>query len=272
MNGSLVTIAKDVKIQVEFNAGKVARYRLIGYANRKLAREDFNDDRKDAGEIGAGHTVTALYEIVPVEAAMKLTQAEPVDELKYKKLPGVKNERAETPFELRQQAARKQQGIELVESPELLTVKLKYKRPNADKSEPELQFPLVDPRKKFADASADFRFATAVGAFGEWLRVSPASANWISGGKVALNGNRLTVPIQQGRSNRPLEKIAQIAHEAIEGDEFGRKQEFVEMIQAAAKLNGGSITLDAGDDEPDAREIDDLDVGESVKEKLKNLR
>ena len=71
MGGTLVTIAKDVKLQVEFNPGRVASYRLLGYENRALATRDFNDDRKDAGEIGAGHTVTALYEIIPVGAAAK---------------------------------------------------------------------------------------------------------------------------------------------------------------------------------------------------------
>ena len=80
MTGTLVTIAKDVKIQVEFNPAKVAGYRLIGYENRMLRTEDFNDDKKDAGEIGAGHTVTALYEIVP---AGKKVDVAPVDELKY---------------------------------------------------------------------------------------------------------------------------------------------------------------------------------------------
>ncbi len=82
MTGTLVTIAKDVKIQVEFNPAEVAAYRLIGYENRMLAREDFNNDKKDAGEIGAGHTVTALYEIVP--ASLKYPDGKPlVDELKY---------------------------------------------------------------------------------------------------------------------------------------------------------------------------------------------
>ena len=80
MTGTLVTIAKDVKIQVEFNPRQVAGYRLIGYENRMLRTEDFNDDTKDAGEIGAGHTVTALYEIVP---AGQKVDVPPVDELKY---------------------------------------------------------------------------------------------------------------------------------------------------------------------------------------------
>ena len=81
MTGTLVTIAKDVKIQIEFNPAQVAGYRLIGYENRVLAAEDFNDDKKDAGEIGAGHTVTALYEIVP---AGEKVDATGVDELKLR--------------------------------------------------------------------------------------------------------------------------------------------------------------------------------------------
>ena len=80
MTGTLVTIAKDVKIQVEFNPAQVAGYRLIGYENRMLRTEDFNDDKKDAGEIGAGHTVTALYEVIP---AGKPVDVPAVDELKY---------------------------------------------------------------------------------------------------------------------------------------------------------------------------------------------
>jgi secreted protein with Ig-like and vWFA domain len=81
INGTLVTIAKDVKIQVEFNPAQASAYRLIGYENRLLAKEDFNDDKKDAGEIGAGHTVTALYEVVPIGAGVRGTPA--VDPLKY---------------------------------------------------------------------------------------------------------------------------------------------------------------------------------------------
>ena len=77
MTGTLVTIAKDVKIQVEFNPAQVAGYRLIGYENRMLRTEDFNDDKKDAGEIGAGHTVTALYEIVPAGETVGTSQRRP---------------------------------------------------------------------------------------------------------------------------------------------------------------------------------------------------
>ena len=83
MSGTLVTIAKDVKIQVEFNPATVAAYRLIGYEKRMLRKEDFNDDRVDAGEIGAGHCVTALYEVVPAGLPVPQTSTPAVDALKY---------------------------------------------------------------------------------------------------------------------------------------------------------------------------------------------
>lgn len=146
MSGTLVTIAKDVKIQVEFNPVRVAGYRLIGYENRMLATEDFNDDTKDAGEIGAGHTVTALYEIVP--AGQSVNGVPPVDELKYQiagKLP--------------------------VPSMDLLTVKLRYKQPDSDTSS-KLEFPLKDEDRAFHQADGDFRFATSVAGFGMLLRDS----------------------------------------------------------------------------------------------------
>jgi Ca-activated chloride channel family protein len=152
--GTLVTIAKDVKIQVEFNPAQVQAYRLIGYENRMLAKEDFNNDRVDAGEIGAGHTVTALYEVVPVGAAMPEESAT-VDGLKYQKA--------------KQGAGSMEQGSL---SAELLTVKIRYKEPAGDVST-KLEFPLVDTGTQFADASADFKFAAAVAGFGMTLRDSP---------------------------------------------------------------------------------------------------
>ena len=114
--GTLETIAKDVKIQVEFNPREVAAYRLIGYENRLLNHEDFNDDKKDAGEIGAGHSVTALYEIVPVGEKV---DAADVDPLKYQR-------------ETRESGA--------AGSGELLTVKVRYKEPDGDASQ------LLEPR------------------------------------------------------------------------------------------------------------------------------
>ena len=156
MEGTLVTIAKDVKIQVEFNPEEVAAYRLIGYENRILAAKDFNDDKKDAGEIGAGHTVTALYEIVPkpdneTESADEEHQEKEVDDLRYQK-----------------QIRLSEQAL----SGELLTLKLRYKQPTGTKST-LIQFPVKDDEKRMGDADQDFQFAASVAAFGMLLRNSP---------------------------------------------------------------------------------------------------
>ncbi|MFV0337028.1 MAG: von Willebrand factor type A domain-containing protein [Chthoniobacterales bacterium] len=161
MGATLFTIAKDVKIQVEFNPAQVAAYRLIGYENRLLAKEDFNDDTKDAGEIGAGHSVTALYEIIPVGA--KIPGATSVDPLKY-----------QTPAATEKSAST---------SSELLTVKLRYKAPDGDTSK-LLEFPLAaEPVSEFTKASENLQFASAVAAFGMKLRNSPFSGN-ISWGEI----------------------------------------------------------------------------------------
>ena len=152
--GTLVTIAKDVKIQVEFNPARVAAYRLIGYENRMLAAQDFNDDKKDAGEIGAGHTVTALYEIVPAGAASDV-RPPPVDDLRYQ-MQGAPNEAAQ--------------------SGELLTLKIRYKQPDGDTST-KLEFPARDEGKRFGQATQDFRFAAAVASFGMLLRDSQFKGN-----------------------------------------------------------------------------------------------
>ena len=148
IGGTLVTIAKDVKLQIEFNPRAVQAFRLIGYENRVLAHQDFNDDKKDAGEIGAGHTVTALYEVVPPGVALTVPG---VDPLKY------------------QPAARPGAGAG---SGELLTVKLRYKEPDGARSS-LMEVPLTDAGEAFQDASPDFRFAAAVAAFGMVLRDSP---------------------------------------------------------------------------------------------------
>ena len=154
VNGTLVTVAKDVKIQVDFNPARVASYRLIGYENRLLKKEDFNDDQVDAGEIGAGHTVTALYEIVPVGAETGATTGvRSVDESKYAPV-----------------AAPRTPGS--VPSGELLTVRVRYKEPADDVSR-KLEFPLTDRGTAFADATPDFKFAAAVASFGMILRDSP---------------------------------------------------------------------------------------------------
>jgi Ca-activated chloride channel family protein len=153
VNGTLAVIAKDVKVQVEFNPAKVQAYRLIGYENRLLKKEDFNNDKIDAGDIGAGHTVTALYEVVPAGVEWKPDST--VDPLKYEK-PEARNQKLEA-----------KEG-----SNELLTVKLRYKAPDGDTSR-LLVFPLTDKNAAFADASGDFKFAAAVAGFGMVLRDSP---------------------------------------------------------------------------------------------------
>ncbi|HLA85254.1 MAG TPA: YfbK domain-containing protein, partial [Thermoguttaceae bacterium] len=166
MGGTLVTIAKDVKIQIEFNPARVAAYRLIGYENRILAKEDFNDDKKDAGEVGAGHTVTALYEVVPVGVKV---DTPPVDPLKYQKPASSATLPVASPVEGRE--AITSSAADASPSDELLTVKLRYKEPDAEKSR-RLEFPLVDRGESFARADHDFQFAAAVAEFGMLLRGS----------------------------------------------------------------------------------------------------
>ena len=162
VNGTLAVIAKDVKVQVEFNPAKVQAYRLIGYENRLLKQEDFNNDKIDAGDIGAGHTVTALYEVVPAGVEWKPDST--VDELKYRK--------PETGDWKAQKESSPVSGIANPVSQELLTVKLRYKAPDGGTSR-LLEFPLTDQNAAFADASADFKFAAAVAGFGMVLRDSP---------------------------------------------------------------------------------------------------
>jgi Ca-activated chloride channel family protein len=143
--GTLFTVAKDVKIQVEFNPARVQAYRLLGYENRLLAKEDFADDRKDAGELGAGHSVTALYEVVPVGASPVAVAS---DSLTYQQVT------------LRRSAGQ---------SSELLTVKLRYKDPKGTTSR-LLKSSVVD-RGEYR-SSDDQRFASAVAAFALVLRNS----------------------------------------------------------------------------------------------------
>jgi Ca-activated chloride channel family protein len=151
--GSLVTVAKDVKIQVEFNPKEVSAYRLIGYENRRMDDKDFHDDRKDAGELGAGHTVTVLYEIVPA-GRQALDDLPP---LKYQRV----SEAALT---------------DAAHAGQLLNVQVKYKEPREDQSR-QLDFPLAHGSKRFGEASSDFQFAAAVASFGMILRQSPFSGN-----------------------------------------------------------------------------------------------
>ncbi|MGB6220970.1 vWA domain-containing protein [Haloferula sp.] len=146
LSGTLVTIAKDVKIQVEFNPGKVKAYRLIGYANRVLRNQDFNNDKVDAGDIGAGHTVTAFYEIVPV--GVDAPGVGEVDELRYQRPEGRK---------------------ELVESDDWFTLKLRYKHPEGEKSQ-LIETPVKGDALAWEEAGNDFRMASAAALFGMKLR------------------------------------------------------------------------------------------------------
>ncbi|MCB9939206.1 MAG: VWA domain-containing protein [Planctomycetaceae bacterium] len=158
--GSLVTIAKDVKIKVEFNPAEVAAYRLLGYENRLMSAPDFDNDAKDAGEIGAGHTVTALYEIVPAKATEQLTST--AGSLKY--------QRPVTPVEPPKELTA------AAETGELLTLFLRYKQPDADESTLR-EFTVESQRRAFDDASSDFRFAAAIASFGMVLRNSEFQGN-----------------------------------------------------------------------------------------------
>ena len=184
LSGTLVTIAKDVKIQVEFNPAQVSGYRLIGYEKRLLAKEDFNDDKKDAGEIGAGHTVTALYEVVP--AGKELPKTATVDPLKYQ---GTAAEKSEVRTEGRAAAAADGANQKSEISPELLTLKLRYKAPDGDTSK-LLEFPLTDTGATWEKSSGDFRFAAAVAGYGMLLRDSShkGNATWNSVRELAVEG------------------------------------------------------------------------------------
>ena len=156
--GTLFTIAKDVKLQIEFNPAKVKSYRLIGYENRMLKSEDFNNDKKDAGELGSGHSVTALYEVIPVgvESSFDL-----VDALKY-------------------QPVKKQEPVLVTKSDlsnEILTVKFRYKKPDGDVSK-LIVHPLVDQHVALEKTSDNFRWSAAVAAFGMILRESDYVKNY----------------------------------------------------------------------------------------------
>ncbi|MBL7725709.1 MAG: von Willebrand factor type A domain-containing protein [Chitinophagaceae bacterium] len=147
--GTLFTIAKDVKLQIEFNPAKVQGYRLIGYENRMLAKEDFNDDKKDAGELGSGHTVTALYEVIPIGVNSNFLKN--VDSLKYQKNV--------TPFS------------KSSHTDEILTVKFRYKAPDGEVSK-LIEHPVKDKQVPVAKTSDNFRFAASVAQFGMLLRNS----------------------------------------------------------------------------------------------------
>jgi Ca-activated chloride channel family protein len=185
---ALVTVAKDVKLQVEFNPRRVGAYRLIGYENRLLQAHEFNDDKKDAGDMGAGHTVTALYELIP--PGQPLPGAK-VDPLKY------------------QQPAK---PTRTADSDEWLTVKLRYKDPDAETSK-LLSQPLTGAPVKLERMPADFRFASAVASFGMLLRHSPY------------------------RGNATYGRIRSLAADGVGIDRRGHRLDFLEVVETAGRLD-----------------------------------
>ena len=213
MSGTLLTIAKDVKIQVEFNPAVVAAYRLIGYEKRMLRKEDFNDDKIDAGEIGAGHSVTALYEVVPL--GQPLPGASPsVDALKYGAPVLDAAAKPEDGKVADVDAAKKTEA-----SPEMLTVKMRHKAPDAEASERSYEEALIDhgTPDDFAKASVDFRFAAAVADFGLVLRDSPY------------------------KGNATLGAASEMAQGGKGADAKGYRAEFIELIHRAQTLKDGQV-------------------------------
>lgn len=187
--GTMFTVAKDVKLQLEFNPKFVKAYRLIGYENRMLRNEDFNDDKKDAGEMGSGHTVTALYEIVPM--GIESAYLKNIDTLKYQTENSLSS------------AAK---------SNEVLTVKLRYKSPDANKSK-LMEKVIIDQHTAFDKASENFRFAAAVAEFGLLLRQSEF----------------------KGMAN--YEQIIELAKNAKGSDDEGYRAEFIKLVKTAKMLD-----------------------------------
>lgn len=250
MNGTLVTIAKDVKIQIEFNPAQVSSYRLIGYEKRILAAEDFNNDKKDAGEIGAGHTVTALYEIVP-----NGVEENAVDDLKYQLSAGTRttshiwpktndpiitnyvngkpitygfDESFMKEFGTNGVAAVKKAlqatnpGVGLSYrhnsvareqiSKELLTLKLRYKKPDGNTSKLS-ETAVTDSGKSFNQASSDFKFASAVAGFGMILKNSEHKGEWT------------------------FKSVLDVAEKSKGDDQEGYRAEFINLVKKANSLS-----------------------------------
>jgi Ca-activated chloride channel family protein len=187
LGATIATIAKDVKIQVEFNPRQAAAYRLIGYENRLLRDQDFNDDAKDAGEIGAGHTVTALYEVVPFGQQFENPG---VDALKYQRPARVSSN---------------------ADSKELLTVKVRYKDPDASASK-LLSVWVADAGATIESASHNFKFSSAVAGFGMLLRDS------------------------KYKGDARYTDIAQLARAAASADTQGYRAEFIQLVERAQAL------------------------------------
>lgn len=185
---TMYAVAKDVKLQVEFNPAKVQSYRLVGYETRILNNEDFNDDTKDAGEMGAGHTITALYEIIPTGISGNIPGS--IDPLKY-----------QTETNINAQTSN---------SSELLTVKLRYKTPEEEKSK-KIEKSVTDTDKD--NVSPDFRFASAVAMFAQLLKDSDF------------------------KGEATYDKVIETANKGLSFDPEGYRAEFVRLVQSAKGLN-----------------------------------
>jgi Ca-activated chloride channel family protein len=191
--GTLFTVAKDVKIQIEFNSSFVKAYRLIGYENRALKNEEFHDDQKDAGEMGSGHTVTAIYEIIP--AGLKSHYLPRTDPLKY----------------------QKSEISGAGKTDELLTLKIRYKKPDSEKSI-LFDMPVKNDPKPFASCSENLRFSAAVAAYGLLLRNS------------------------EYKGNASYESVLSLAKNAFGKDEEGYRAEFVRLVKTTQMLDSRKET------------------------------
>jgi len=196
--GTLFTVAKDVKLQIEFNPRHVQAYRLIGYENRSLKNEEFHDDKKDAGDMGSGHTVTALYEIVPT--GIESSYLAKTEALKYQKT---------TP-----------NG----DSGELLTLKIRYKKPESENSV-LLDFPVKNVSKALASTSENFRFSAAVAEFGLLLRQS------------------------EYKGNAQYSEVIKRAKGAFGKDEEGYRSEFVRLVKVTQNLDTRKETASSDADD-----------------------
>lgn len=193
LSSTMQIIAKDVKIQLEFNPDQVAEYRLIGYENRQLKREDFNNDKVDAGDIGAGHDVTALYELT-----MKDANNKQIDPLRYQK-------------------STSERGTK---SSEIAMIKLRYKQPNSQRS--QLLTQIVEHSLLARSATSDFKFSTAVAAFGQLIK----------GGKYLENYN--------------YQDIIELANQSKGQDDFGYRGEFIQLVRTVANIQPLSTPTQQG--------------------------
>lgn len=188
--GTIFTLAKDVKAQIEFNPSKVQAYRLVGYENRILNEEDFKDDKKDAGDMGSGHSVTIIYEIIP--AGVKSDKVRKVTPLKYQKNIA---------------------GVPVPESPELATIKFRYKKPNGNTSM-EMAHVIGTTSKSIEMASDNVKFASSVAMFGMLLKKS------------------------EHKGNSSYDKALALAKNAREDDTEGYRTEYIQLLKKSAKLAG----------------------------------